>query len=204
MNRKFVILSAVILWLCFIAMTCFCYSTDGIIPGFSTQKDLSEKIGHENILYYCDVFIYENFAGNYVVGHLDTSGTWKVTDVQVVGASGIAATPLHFAILRQGMTPAQVTALVGKPTRLLPTGLTYLGYTAVNGNEYVLCWKSAPSTVTSSSATISEFNEGSFNFNIKAFVFNHVSAALGLSAIAATIAAFPKQERKRKALPQTD
>jgi len=192
-------IKSTLLWLCAGLMLLFCFYANGILPGDTTLLEAREKMPASGTWYIGGkIFVFRNSAGNVVVVETESSdGNVKVTRVQSFRAA--APSRLRFALIREGMTVFQVTALVGYPVTIEPTGLETYRYAANDGTQYQIVW-----TVKDGSPVVSGVNRienpseaAGANWMLP-WITNHLSGVLLLASVMMTWKA--AGERKGKTL----
>ena len=194
----------VLLCLCAAVMLLFCFHTNGILPGSTTYLEIREKLPAPGEYWFIggENFVFRNSAGNVVVAETESSdGNVKVTRVQCFPAA--IPSRLRFALIREGMTVFQVTALVGYPVTIEPTGLETYRYAAIDGTQYQVVWtKKDSNSVVSGVRKIENPSEAAGVNWALPWIMNHVTGAFLLAAIMLTWKA--TEVRKGKALQKQE
>lgn len=195
MNRTKKAIICVILWLCTVCMMLFCCDTRGLFPAISNAEDVATVLYDTNSTSAIDDRFYlVNRAGNYVCVQLEDPGHGAVKSVQIFDASRIIPTQFHFSLIKAGMSPEQVTALVGIPFQPMSEGISRSAYEAADGTVYAIAWSKDSQTgevITAGGAEKIESMRGpgiAQSAQLRAWICNHITAAFLLAAIFFTAA----------------
>ena len=149
------------------------------------------------------IFVFRNSAGNVVVVETESADSnTEVTRVQSFRA--VAPSRLRFALIREGMSVFQVTALVGYPVTVEPLGFETHRYTTIDGAQYQIVWtvKDGSPVVGAVERIENPFESVGANWVLPSWVLpwitNHLSGALLLASM--MLAWKAAGERKGKTL----
>ena len=139
MKKRIALCSAVIavLLLCVLLLV---HSHDGVRKGM-TYEEAKEKV--DIILFHDGHLYYRNWAGNCVVARFgsiyDPSAT-EIVEIRCYNALLTSNSHAAFRRIKSGMTPFQVTALVGLPDASRTGGINSIDYKATDGTVYRIGW----------------------------------------------------------------
>lgn len=193
-KRMFSIFVCIALWLGFACMVLFCCDTRGLLPLVSDTGDLMAVLTEEELP--CTIhnrFYLVNTAGNYACVRLENEGYGDVESVQIFDGSRIIPTQFHFSMIKKGMSPEQVTALVGIPFQPMSEGVDRSAYEASDGTVYAIAWAKDSQTGKIVTAGGAERIEGMHgpgtvrSTQLLAWIWNHIAAAFLLAATMATV-----------------
>lgn len=194
MKRATRIVICIALWICTACMVLFCCDTRGLLPLVSDAGDLMAVMTEEELPGAIhNRFYLVNTAGNYVCVRLENEGYGDVESVQIFDGSRIIPTQFHFSMIKQGMSPEQVTALVGIPFQPMSEGVDRSAYEASDGTVYAIAWAKDSQTGKLATAGGAEQIQGMHgpgivrSTQLRAWIWNHIAAAFLLSAMMATV-----------------
>jgi len=193
------------------------YSTNGVRAGMTYDQAVSKV---DAILVHNGYLYYHNWAGNSVVarfGSIYDPSALEIVEIRCYSALLTSNYHFDFTKINNGMTPFEVTALVGLPDASRTSGINTLDYKAADGTAYRIGWDygkdaqgrsdlNAP-VVHSVCVCDSEGNylsideTAAFQWTVR-LVYLGIAAILGVVLV--LLIKIPNNVRKRKAATQPE